>query len=57
MRVGMLWFDDDDRRSVEEKVHRAAGYYQDKYGKMPTLCFVHPSMLDETRLTDPHITY
>jgi hypothetical protein len=47
MNVGMLWFDNDSKVSLERKVERAASYYRNKYGKSPTLCFVHPSMLPE----------
>ena len=45
MNVGMLWFDNNPKMTLENKVGRAAAYYQDKYGKTPTLCFVHPSMV------------
>jgi hypothetical protein len=47
MDIGMLWKDDDARRSLEEKVARAADYYRSKYGEQPTVCFVHPSMLPD----------
>ena len=43
MKTGLLWFDDDPRRQLEEKVRRAATHYERKYGQSPTLCFVHPS--------------
>jgi len=45
MNVGMLWFDNDQRIALEKKVERAVEYYQEKYGQVPTLCIVHPSML------------
>ncbi len=45
MNVGMLWFDNDPKSGLGSKVARAAAYYRNKYGKTPTLCFVHPSML------------
>lgn len=45
MDIGMLWKDDDARRSLDEKVAQAAQYYEHKYGEAPTVCFVHPSML------------
>lgn len=45
MREGMLWFDNDERRSLNDKIERAAQYYQSKYGTRPTLCFVYPTML------------
>jgi hypothetical protein len=46
MKTGLLWFDDDPRRQLEEKVQRAAMHYERKYGLSPTLCFVHPSTLN-----------
>ncbi|HIP87005.1 MAG TPA: hypothetical protein EYH27_01020 [Anaerolineales bacterium] len=45
MEVGMLWFDNDPRRDLKEKVLRAAAHYERKYGHKPNVCFVHPSML------------
>jgi hypothetical protein len=44
MQVGMMWFDGDHKRSLEERIERAAGYYQTKYGARPDLCYVHPEM-------------
>ena len=41
MNIGMLWLDTDRKRSLDEKVQRAAEYYQDKYGRLPDLCFVN----------------
>ncbi|MDW8325222.1 MAG: hypothetical protein RMK99_01545 [Anaerolineales bacterium] len=41
----MLWSDDDARRSLAEKVARAAEYFRNKYGEQPTVCYVHPSLL------------
>jgi hypothetical protein len=45
MDVGLLWFDNDPRRGIEEKVLRAAAHYLQKYGHQPNICFVHPGML------------
>jgi hypothetical protein len=45
MDIGMLWRDEDERRTLDEKVLRAADYYRNKYGENPTVCFVHPSMV------------
>lgn len=50
MRIGMLWFDDDSARTIEDKVRRAASHYASKFGSDPKLCYVHPSMLDGNRL-------
>ena len=49
MNVGMLWFDNDPRTALTAKVARAADYYRQKYGLVPDLCLVHPSMLGEPR--------
>ena len=45
MNIGMLWFDNDPKVNLDAKVERAASYYRNKYGKTPTLCFIHPSMM------------
>ncbi len=43
MKIGMLWFDDDPRRSLTDRITQAAAYYADKYGRTPTLCLMHPA--------------
>lgn len=40
MAWGMLWYDGDPKRSMEEKVELAAARYQEKYGEWPNTCFV-----------------
>ncbi|MEN6408313.1 MAG: hypothetical protein ABFD44_01210 [Anaerolineaceae bacterium] len=45
MNTGMLWFDNDPKTELMSKIERAARYYYQKYGQLPDLCFVHPSML------------
>lgn len=45
MNAGMLWFDNDARTALSSKVSQAAEYYRSKYGRLPNLCLVHPSML------------
>jgi hypothetical protein len=45
MDVGMLWYDDDAKRQLADKVARAVEYYRQKYGVQPTECYVHPGML------------
>lgn len=47
MDVGMLWLDADRTRPLTEKVKRAAQYYEDKYGRLPTHCVVNQNMLAE----------
>ena len=47
MNFGMLWFDNDKKTTVIDKADRAAAYFKNKYGFDATLCFVHPSMLED----------
>ena len=47
MEAGLLWFDDDAKRSLETKVRRAVDRYHEKYGVRPNTCFVNPSSLAE----------
>ncbi len=49
MDIGMLWFDNDPKSDLLSKVNKAAAYYKHKYGEDPNLCFVHPSMIPETK--------
>ena len=46
MNIGMLWFDNDPKAEITLKIERAAAYYHQKYGRIPNLCFIHPSMLN-----------
>ena len=45
MDIGMLWYDNDPKADLTSKITRAAEYYHKKYGQLPDLCYVHPSML------------
>ena len=47
MDIGMLWYDDDNKAKLDDKVARAVEYYRAKYGVQPTECYVNPGMLGE----------
>jgi hypothetical protein len=47
MNIGMMWFDNDPKTALVEKVTRAAEYYRSKYGRAPDICLVNPGMLKE----------
>ncbi len=47
MDIGMLWYDDDHKRPIGEKVARAVEHYKTKYGAVPTVCYVNPATLKE----------
>jgi hypothetical protein len=42
---GLLWFDDDPKRTLKQKIEMAATRHHEKEGKWPNLCYVHPTML------------
>jgi hypothetical protein len=46
MITGMLWFDNDQKTTLANKIDRAAQYYKKKYGQAPDVCFVHPKMIE-----------
>lgn len=46
MHTGMLWFDNDPRTTLSVKIQKAMDYYRQKFGRIPDLCLVHPSMMD-----------
>jgi hypothetical protein len=56
METGMLWFDNDPKTALAVKIERAADYYRQKYGRIPDLCLVHPSMLGENAPAEGRIT-
>ena len=52
----MLWYDDDPKRSLEEKLARAIEHMRSKYGQIPKLCFVHPSAISGLQGKQPVVT-
>ena len=51
---GMLWFDNDKKRTLAEKIKRAADYFNKKYGRMPNVCFVNKGVIETIEM--PEIT-
>ncbi len=49
MHTGLMWFDNDPRTTLAAKVQKATDYYKQKFGRLPDLCLVHPSMLGDSR--------
>src|SRR5690349_24405691 len=47
MDIGMLWYDDDHKRPLNERVSKAVDYYKTKYGVLPTVCFINPATLKD----------
>jgi hypothetical protein len=42
IKTGLLWYDADPRRALEDKVRLAAQRYRQKYGRPADVCYVHP---------------
>jgi hypothetical protein len=40
---GLLWFDDDVRRSIQEKIAEAAQRFRERMGYEPTVCQLNPA--------------
>ena len=54
MRTGLLWFDDNKKKPLEEKVSAAAAAYRAKphfEGRDPNVCYVHHAMLSDGQET------
>jgi len=49
MHTGMLWFDNDPHTALAAKIEKAVDYYRQKYGRVPDLCLVNPSMLEKNQ--------
>ena len=41
MRNGLMWLDDDPKKSLETKLGEAATRYRQRLGQAPSVCFVH----------------
>jgi hypothetical protein len=40
MREGLLWFDNDPKRKLADKIGQAATRYQVRFGRRPTTCYL-----------------
>ena len=56
MFTGMMWFDNDPKTALTEKVRQAAEYYKNKYGRIPDVCLVNPKMMPEGEAHEGKIT-
>ena len=45
MKTGLLWYDSDPKRALEDKVGQAAQRHREKYGRWPNTCYVHPQAI------------
>jgi hypothetical protein len=45
MRSGLLWFDDSPGVPLASKIEKAMQRYQERVGRSPNVCYVHPKTL------------
>ena len=53
MDIGLLWFDNDPKGGIEDKIRRAAGHYRKKYGRPANLVFANSVTLAEQSSPPP----
>ena len=46
MHTGMLWFLTNKTLTLDQKIRQAVDYFHKKYGRMPDMCLVNPSLID-----------
>lgn len=46
MKLGLLWYDNDPKKTLERKVLEAAIRYREKFGSEPNVCYVNPTQLE-----------
>lgn len=46
MIIGMLWFDNDPKTTLNAKIEKAVDYYKHKYGRKPNLCLINPNAIE-----------
>jgi hypothetical protein len=43
MQIGLMWYDDDPRKTLDAKIEQAIARYHEKYGHAPNACYVNPA--------------
>lgn len=47
MNKGMLWYDNNTKLNIENRVLEAVEFFMDKYGYKPHCAFVNPTMAEK----------
>ena len=45
--IGMLWFNNDPKTDLADKIRQAVDFYSAKYGGHPNVCLVNPKTIGE----------
>lgn len=46
MQEGMLWYDSNNKNTVEDRLNQAIEYFISKNGCPPLQCYVNPDLID-----------
>jgi hypothetical protein len=57
MTNGMIWFDNDPQRQIGDKIRLAVQFYQQKYGRVPTVCSLNPQFEGLIQSGDRSLNY
>lgn len=49
MKQGLVWYDNDPKKTLDVKMSEAVNRYKEKYGAEPTVCYVNPAQLGTKR--------
>jgi hypothetical protein len=53
--LGWLWFDNDPKTNLDEKVVQASARFRQKFGRPPDVCYVSLRSVGERPLASGHI--
>lgn len=49
VKSGWMWFDNDPKTSLDDKLRQASERYRQKFGQKPRLCYVNGSALADSQ--------
>ncbi len=55
MMTGMFWFDQETSHPIQERIFKAALYFQEKFGIPPTVCYLNPAGMSDASMEDVNI--
>src|SRR5690242_2805839 len=55
LKMGLLWFDDNPKRPLAEKLNEAAERYQERFDRWPTLVHLNPTQAEGLNLKNKRL--
>ena len=47
MKEGLLWYDNQGKIDLKDRIMSAVKFFESKYGYLPEKCFVNPATLEK----------